>query len=156
MLAGAALPFCLAGAAQAGEMTGTCAPAPQAREEVVNVVHRMYAALRTDDLAAFQAQVTPDYYAFDLGSRFTAESLVGLIKSLHAQGLKFDWNVNTPDVHVACNEAWLAYTNTGWVESPKGERTTLEWVESANLVFREGAWRIQFFHSTQVPSKPGG
>ncbi len=128
-----------------------CAPASQAPQEVVAVVRQMYAALQKDDLALFQAQVTPDYYAFDTGTRFTAESLVGLIKMLHGQGLKFEWTVPDPEVHISCNQAWLTYTNRGSVESASG-KTPAEWLESAFLEYREGAWRIRFFHSTQVPA----
>jgi hypothetical protein len=123
---------------------------PQAQQQVVEVMRQMYAALQKDNLALFQSQVTPDYYAFDLGTRFSAESLVGLIKTLHDQGMKFEWTVNEPDVHIECNQAWLTYTNRGAVESASG-KTPVDWVESAVLVYRDGAWRIRFFHSTQVP-----
>jgi hypothetical protein len=123
---------------------------PQAEGEVVEVMRKMYAALQNDNLALFQTQVTPDYYAFDLGTRFTADSLVALIKMLHTQGVKFEWTVTDPEVHVTCNQAWVTYTNLGSVESADGKKPA-QWLESAFLEYREGAWRIRFFHSTAVP-----
>jgi len=144
------LSFYLTMAAPASASAPTCAPAQGAQQQVADVIRQMYAAAQTDDLALFQSLVTPDYYAFDLGTRFTAESLMGLIKTLHDQGMKFEWTVNDPEVHVACDQAWLTYTNRGSVEAA-GVRTPIEWLESAVLEYREGAWRIRFFHSTRVP-----
>jgi len=143
--------FCLAIFSNARAEGPKCAPMPQAQHDVVLVIRQMYAAAQKDDLALFQAQVTPDYYAFDNGVRFTAESLVGLIKNLHGQGMKFEWTVPDPEEHVSCNQAWLTYTNKGSIESANG-KTPTEWLESAFLDYREGAWRIQFFHSTRVPA----
>ena len=144
------LPICLVISANARADAPTCAPMPQAQQEVVKVMRQMYAALQKDDLASFQTQVTPDYYAFDVGKRFTAESLVALIKMLHTQGMKFEWTVTDPEVHVACNHAWVTYTNLGSIEIADGKKPA-EWLESALLEYREGAWRIRFFHSTPVP-----
>jgi len=143
--------FCLVMFSNARAEGPKCAPMPQSQQDVVSVVRQMYSALQKDDLALFQAQVTPDYYAFDTGTRFTAESLVGLIKMLHGQGLKFEWTVPDAEVHVTCNQAWLTYTNRGSVESANG-KTPAEWLESAFLEYRDGTWRIRFFHSTQVPA----
>jgi len=138
--------------AHAASEVSACAPTPRAKEDVVEVVRQMYAALQKDDAAAFERRVTPDYFAFDGGARFTAASLVALIKDAHAQGMKFEWTVVAPEVHVSCNQAWLTYTNLGSIETAKGKNPS-EWLESAILEYADGAWRIRFFHATRVPPK---
>jgi len=143
----------MSGAAHAATDATPCAPMPAAQEAVVDVLRRMYGALQKDDLSSFQAQVTPDYYALDGGVRYTAEGLVSIIRSLHAQGFKFEWTVTETDVHVTCNQAWLSYVNKGSIEEPRKAKTPMEWVESALLEHRDGVWRIRFFHSTPVPPK---
>jgi len=147
-----ALLLAIAGSAHAAPEGVACAPMPRAQEDVVEVMRQMYAALQSDDLDAFQSRVTPDYFAFDGGVRYTAKSLVDVIKDAHAKGMKFEWTVGTPEVHVSCNQAWLTYTNRGSVDVGKG-KTPTEWLESAIMEYREGVWRIRFFHSTSVPAK---
>ena len=132
---------------------GHCVAADQAKREIIDVVEKMYAALQLDSIDDFKAQVAAGYYAFDGGARFSAESLVALIKQLHGSGMKFEWTVTEPDVHVSCNQAWLTYVNRGSVENASG-RTATTWLESAQLERVDGKWRIQFFHSTEVPIKP--
>jgi hypothetical protein len=66
--------------------------------------------MRAEDLKRFQEIATPDLYAYDGGVRFTGPaSLVDLVKRLHASGKLYEWNVTEPEVHVACDVAWITY-----------------------------------------------
>jgi hypothetical protein len=130
-----------------------CAPPATAPVAIAEVMRRMYVALKADDLAGFQATVSPDFYAFDGGARYTAESLVALIKSLHAAGKRFEWTVNDPEVHAACDLAWITYVNQGSMEDAAGKQP-LAWLESGVLVYSEGRWRLRFFHSTRASKVP--
>ncbi len=152
VLCGASILSC-ATFAGAEAAAAPCAPAAAAPGAIAEVMRQMYVALKADDLAGFQATVSPDFYAFDNGARFTADSLVALIKSLHAAGKRFEWTVNDPEVHVACDLAWITYVNRGSVEDAAGKRP-LAWLESGVLVYSEGRWRLRFFHSTLVPKTP--
>ena len=109
----------------------------------------MYAALQADDLAAFKAVATPDFRAFDGGVQYTAESLVAAIKAAHAAGKKFEWTVPGPEVHVACNDAWIVYVNRGSIADASAT-APVTWLESAMLVYAGGQWRLRFFHSTRA------
>jgi hypothetical protein len=120
--------------------------------EIVATMVKMYAAAGIDDLSAVKSVTTEDSYAFDGGQRFTFDSLMALIQKAHASGTVYEWRVTEPDVHVLCDHAWITYLNQGAMEK-NGVRTPVAWLESAQLQFINGRWKIQFFHSTRVVSK---
>jgi hypothetical protein len=103
------------------------------------------------DCAGQTAITTPDFYAYDGGKRFTAQTLMELIKKLHAAGKHYEWNVMDPEVHIACNLAWVTYVNQGSIEDAAGHQD-MTWLESVRLEYANGQWRARFFHSTRVPS----
>ena len=128
-----------------------CAPAATARRDVVGVMQSFFAAMRVDDLKGVQEITSPNLYAYDNGVRFNGPaSLVDLIKGLHASGKRYEWSVTEPDVHVACDVAWIAYVDRGSVEDAAG-RQEVTWLESAVLEYAHARWRIQFLHSTRAP-----
>ena len=137
--------LCLAAPVQAGE----AAEGDGAR--VVDSLRSMYAALATDDAAAFHDVTAPGFYAFEGGKRFTGDALLELIKAAHAAGKVFVWTITEPEVTVEGDVAWISYVNKGSLQDASGPHD-LQWLESA-VLRREGhAWRIVFFHSTRVPS----
>lgn len=132
--------------------TPAACPAPdKSIAEAGQTMRDMYAALQTDDLTAFRAVTTKDFFAYDVGERFDGDALLNLIKDLHAQGAVFEWTVNDPKVEVACNTALVTYVNTGSV-TRDGAKRDVSWLESATLVHDGQRWRIRFFHSTRVPA----
>jgi ketosteroid isomerase-like protein len=136
---------------QTASAASRCAPAATAQADVVGVMQNTFAAMRDDDLKRFQEIAAPDFYAYDGGKRFNGPaSLVDLIKGLHASGKRYEWSVTEPEVHVACNVAWITYVNQGSVEDASG-RQAVTWLESAVLEYTNARWRIQFIHSTRAP-----
>jgi ketosteroid isomerase-like protein len=123
------------------------------QKQVVNTVDTIFAAARTDDLAKFDSVVTPDFYIFDGGARFKGEAIMSLIKSQHAAGKRYEWNVTDPDVHISGETAWVAYVNKGSITDAAGTRNQ-QWLESAFLVKQAGNWKVAFMHSTRVPPPP--
>lgn len=120
---------------------------------VVATMRAMYSAATANDLALFDAQLAPGFYAFDGGQRFDGDALMHMVMDYHAKGVSFVWTVTKPDVHVFGDHAWIAYTNAGSITmSPGATPTPLTWLESASLVKIGGAWKIAFFHSTRVPA----
>lgn len=131
--------------------TPAYAETPVADEaQVVEAIKTMYVAATNDDLAHFNTVAAHDFYAFDGGKRFTGDSLMELIKKLHADGSVYVWTVTEPEVHVSGNIAWITYVNRGSVEDKSGKKD-LTWLESAVLRNDSGNWRIHFFHSTRAP-----
>jgi hypothetical protein len=137
-------------AAEAGTAKQQCAPIANAQSEVVGIIKQMFVAARADDLPALNALTTPDFYAYDGGRRFTADTLMDFIKKLHAAGKHYEWNVTNPEAHIACNVAWVTYVNQGFIEDAAGHQDMM-WLESAVLEYGNGQWRMHFFHSTRVP-----
>jgi hypothetical protein len=133
---------------QAAAAASPCAPIATAKTDVVGVMEGMFAALRTDNQQRIQQLTAPDFYAYDGGMRFTGPTLFDLIKNAHASGKRFEWSITDPDVHVACNLAWITYVNQGSVEDPSG-RQAVTWLESAILEY-SNTWRIRFLHSTRA------
>jgi ketosteroid isomerase-like protein len=121
--------------------------------QIVDTVKALFAAASTDDLAKFDSVVTPDFYIYDAGARFNGDSIMALIKTGHASGIHYEWNVTQPDVHVSGDAAWIAYVNEGSVTNASGTQQ-LKWLESAFLRKEAGTWKIAFLHSTRVPPPP--
>ena len=121
------------------------------QDKVIEAMRTMYVAATNDDIAKFNSVAAPDFYAFDNGKRFTGDALMELIKSAHAAGKVYVWEVTEPEVHIDGDTAWITYTNRGSVRDQSGTKN-LAWLESAVLRRENGGWRIHFFHSTRVPS----
>lgn len=138
-------------AAQSGE--ASCQSGKAAEDAVVKAMVDLFAAAKDDDQAAFMNVVTTDFYAYDAGARFTADSLIGLIKKVHASGIRFEWNVTAPQVHLQCTTAWITYVNQG-ARISGAVREPATWLESANLEYGAGHWQIDFLHSTHVTPAP--
>ena len=130
-----------------------CAPAGTAQKDIVAVMQDMFAALRAHDLQRFQQITTPDFYVYDAGMRFDGPALVELIDKAQASGKHYEWSVTNPEVHVACNLAWITYVNQGAVEDSSG-RQAVTWLESGILEYADERWRIRFAHSTRAPKAP--
>jgi len=130
-------------------------PAPdKAIAEVGQTMRDMYAALTKDDLGAWRAVITKDFFSFDGGKRFDRDALFDLIKTNHAKGTVYVWTVNIPKVDLACDMALVTYVNTGSVTSSSAAMRSVSWLESATLRHDGQRWRISFFHSTRVPDPP--
>ena len=125
-----------------------CAPAATAQAEVVKTQESLIAALKAEDEAAFKTLIADSFYAYDAGKRLDSAAFVGMIKSVHATGKKYDWSVTEPEVHVQCDWAWMTYVNKGSITDTSG-RQEVSWLESAIFHYEGGHWRIQFLHSSR-------
>jgi ketosteroid isomerase-like protein len=120
------------------------------QKQIVTTVNTLFASVRADDSQELDSVVTPDFYIFDGGVRLNADSLMTLMKAQHAAGKRYEWNVTDPDVHVSGNTAWIAYINKGSI-GDAADSVNQQWLESAFLEKKAGAWKIVFMHSTRVP-----
>lgn len=123
-------------------------------QRVVDTVKTIFVAAKEDDLEKFNSVVVPGYYMFDEGKRFDGDAIMKLIRDMHAKGIRYEWTVVNPDVHISGNTAWIAYQNRGIITDQNGKSTTMAWLESAFLEKRHGVWKIVFFHSTREAPPP--
>jgi len=128
----------------------SCEEKPGDKAAVAETVRSMFAAAMKDDVAAFDRLIVPGFYMFDGGRRFDGDEIMQLIKGMHEKGVAYVWNVNDPDVHVHCNEAWIAYVNHGSVKAADQPVVPVTWLESGVLEKQGGVWKIVFFHSTRA------
>jgi len=125
----------------------TCAP--EHKEAVVDVVNQFFEAASHDDENLFKEILAPDFYAFDNGKRFDGMQLPQLLKAAHGSGKTYAWSVNDPQVQIACDWAWVTYTNRGSVGDATGTQP-MSWLESMVLHYQGQRWHIQFLHSTRA------
>ena len=117
--------------------------------QIVDTVSTIFDAARADDVAKFKSVIAAEFYIFDGGARFNADSIMAFIKAQHAAGKHYEWNVTEPDVHISGNTAWIAYVNKGSITDASGT-TNQKWLESAFLEKQAGNWKIIFMHSSRV------
>lgn len=128
----------------------SCKAQPGDDAAIVQTIRSMFAAATNDDVKAFDALLEPGFYMYDNGQRFDSDAIMKLIAGAHAKGAKYVWAVTQPDVHVHCDEAWIAYVNDGSVQmDPAAAPTAVKWLESAVLHRDAGKWKVEFFHSTR-------
>ena len=96
--------------------------------KVVEAVKEIFVAAKADDMAKFDELLLPGFYMFDVGKRFDGDAIMRLVRDYHAKGIKFEWNVTGPDVHIAGNSAWIAYVNRGRIIDPQGKATEQSWL----------------------------
>lgn len=137
--------FGLSGSAWASSCAPASAPHP------VKTVQAMYSAAMAGDKAGVLATFAPGFYAFDGGRRYSGTELAGLVDMLKALHRTMTWTVNAPDERVFCNIAMVTWDNRGTSTDANGTKR-LEWLESAVERWQGGAWKLVFFHSTDVPS----
>ena len=125
------------------------------QKQVVDTVSAIFIAARADDVAKFNSVIASNFYIFDGGARFNAETIMAFIKAQHVAGKRYEWNVTDPDVHISGNTAWVAYVNQGSITDASGT-TNQNWLESAFLDKQAGTWKIVFMHSTRVSTPPPG
>ena len=130
------------GEAQAAD----CAPRDS---DPVDAVRQMYAGAMNGDRAKTVSVFDREGFLFDGGARFTPEGIADVILRGEAAGTKFQWKIEEAESHAACDFAWAAWTNRGTFQTVTGS-TPKTWLESAVLVWRNGSWKIRFFHSTPV------
>lgn len=124
----------------------SCAPAGS---DPVQSIRQMYAGAMAGDRAATLAVFDRDAYLFDGGARLTPEAITDLILKAEAVGTKPVWTLEGVETHTGCDTAWATWTNRGRFTSAAGSSPRV-WLESAVFVWRDGAWKIRFFHSTPV------
>ena len=124
-----------------------------ARDHIRHTIQSFYDALAKDDYGAIQRVVTPDFYAFEIGKRYSGKELSDLIAKSHAEGRIITWRLGPMSMQVDCSVATASWENTGSVGSA-GKVQPRAWLESAVLRRQHNRWLIAFLHST--PKDPRG
>ena len=92
---------------------------------------------RTTTTRAGYALQAPGFYAYDGGERYDGTALGELLRGVKAEGTRVEWNLHDVDVHVACDQAWAAWVNSGAGGKP-GAMQPVTWLESMVLRYQAG------------------
>jgi hypothetical protein len=126
-----------------------CSASETAKAEVEQTIRDFFDTLRGEGELTFEDVTTPTMYSFDVGQRFEGRALADLIAEVLADGVELNWSLGPMDTKVSCNVAWSQWVNTGSAGTPPNVNP-VSWLESAVLVYRDGRWKIDFFHSQRA------
>lgn len=130
-------------------VTPACTTSPSDKAEIDRTVRGLFDALGKEDRVAFGRLTTASFYSFDVGKRFSGSELLDAVRDAHARGVELNWSIGPLDTHLGCDMAWAAWENSGSAGIPPKVQP-VRWLESAMLVRRDGAWKVDFFHSTRA------
>ena len=123
-----------------------CAPK---NAEPVDTLRAFYASATAGDRAKIIGAFDSEGYLFDVGERYTPETIADVILKIEAAGTKPAWNLEEPESHVACDLAWATWTTRGTFTTAGKVEPATE-LGSAVFVWRDDMWKIRFFHSTRA------
>jgi len=138
---------------QAQAQTASCPDPAAARVEVEQTIRDFFVALRGEGDVPFEDLTTGSMYSYDVGERFEGRALADVIIEALGDGVEINWTLGPMDTKVRCDVAWSAWENTGSAGTPPNIRPAA-WLESAVLIFEEGRWKIDFFHSQRARPAP--
>ena len=127
----------------------SCPEPTKARADVEQTIRDFFVALRGEGDVAFEDVATSSMYSFDVGQRFEGRELADVIIEALGEGVEINWTLGPMDTEVRCNVAWSQWENTGSAGTPPEVRP-VRWLESAVLVYEDGRWKIDFFHSQRA------
>jgi len=145
----AACALTLTFAVPAGAEAPDCPDPAVARAQVEHTIHAFFDALRLQDKAPLRGLVTQTFYAFDVGKRFPGTTLGDIVSDALDVGIEINWNLGPMDTEIRCDVAWSQWENTGSVGSPP-DPAPVRWLESAVLIYVDGRWKLDFFHSQRA------
>jgi hypothetical protein len=115
-------------------------------EAIVSIQTGLFSALENEDQVSWERLTARDFVAFEGGHRYGRTDFFDLVRSAHAAGRHFEWNVTSPRIEVSCTLATLAYVNQGSV-TQGNSRSAVSWLETATFRYAAGQWRAVFVES---------
>jgi len=130
---------------------GECAPAGSEKAVAIQL-QTLFDAMGAEDAKAWNQVIDPGFYAFDADRRLDGNALFELVRQAHKAGVKIVWHLDEIDVHIDCGTAWFSLMNKGAVGDAGGLQP-MTWQESGIFDYRQGQWKLRFFHSNRVQPK---
>jgi ketosteroid isomerase-like protein len=119
-------------------------------KEIIATIEGLFEAVGNDDRAGAEQFLCHDFHAFENGVQMTGRELLDLMSRLYAEGKRYQWSVNSPQVELQGDLGVIAYVNHGSItETPGAAPTPMSWLETVLLRREESGWRAAFLHSTR-------
>lgn len=119
-------------------------------QDMIATIERIFNAIGDNDHERLNELLCEDFHAFENGIQVTGRQLLDLMSRYHAEGRRYRWSVNSPQVEWQGNLGVLVYVNNGSItESAASEPIPMSWLETAVLRREASGWRLAFLHSTR-------
>ena len=120
-------------------------------KEMVTTIERVFAALGDDDQVRLNEELCEDFHAFENGARVSGCELLALMSRYHAEGRRYRWSVDSPQIEVQGDLGVVIYVNHGSIaEAPGASPISMSWLETVLLRRQGSRWRLAFLHSTRM------
>jgi Domain of unknown function (DUF4440) len=119
-------------------------------QDMIATIEQIFAALGDNDDARLSELLCEDFHAFENGVQVTGRQLLTLMSSYYAEGRRYRWSVNSPQVESEGNLGVMVYVNKGSIaESVSSDPIPMSWLETVVLRRQASGWRLAFLHSTR-------
>lgn len=115
------------------------------KEQVKQVLTDYFAAIRAKDLEKMNALCTDDYLLFESGMVWNNDSLGHNIMKSPSE---IHFTLDNFNIKVDRESGRITYFNHGDVYRNDSLKRSVDWVESATFRKVDGAWKLEFLHST--------
>jgi hypothetical protein len=121
-------------------------------QQLIATIERAFAAMGGDDQDRLEEILCEDFHAFENGVAMTGRELRRSMSEHHANGRRYRWSVNAPQIEVQGDLGIVVYVNRGSIAEPPGsEPVPMSWLETVLLRRRASGWGLAFLHSTRMP-----
>jgi ketosteroid isomerase-like protein len=132
-------------------LSSRAAPAQQreAKDDLEKAVTAYFDALAAADLPAMKKHSTGDILILENGVSWNMDTIVNRVSMMKGMVIKRTNHITFIRTEVHGDQGFVAYDNQAEIQM--ADRTVnRHWLESANLVRKDGAWKIWFLHSTKL------
>ena len=124
--------------------------APRGSEaQIPTLLQSFYDGLARDDRKMWAQLVDRSFYAFDANQRLDGNALFDMLEKAHHSGIHIVWRLDEINVQPDCATAWFTLMNHGAIGDSSGSQP-MSWQESGIFTWRDGQWKLTFFHSNRV------
>lgn len=131
-----------------GVLAQACAPRGS-ENQIPILLQSFYDGLARDDRKMWAQLVDRSFYAYDANQRLDGNALFEMLEKAHRSGIRIVWHLDEINVQPDCATAWFTLMNHGSVGDVGGSQP-MSWQESGIFTWRDGQWKLTFFHSNRV------
>jgi ketosteroid isomerase-like protein len=120
-----------------------------ARKNIEKALVDYFNALAVQDLSTLKRYSTEDILILENGATWNMDTIVNRVNIAKGMVLKRTNHLRFLRTEVHGDQGFVAYDNRADIVMAD-QVVTRHWLESANLVKRDGVWKIWFLHSTKL------
>ncbi len=128
-----------------------CAP-KGSEAQIPILLQAFFDGLARDDRRVWSQIIDRSFYAYDANQRLDGNALFEMLEKAHHTGIRIVWHLDEINVQADCATAWFSQMNNGSVGDAGGSQP-MSWQESGVFTWRDGQWKLSFFHSNRVQPK---